>query len=95
MVPAMAYEADGGLEGRLTGFLSGTIGQHLSRREQKESFAMYARGIVGDGERKSVEPIAARATGDAAACERVQARLLNFLRESPWDDHCVRREAAR
>lgn len=95
MVPAMAYEADGGLEGRLTGFLSGTIGQHLARREQKESFAMYARGIVGDGERKSVEPIAARATGDAAACERVQARLLNFLRESPWDDHCVRREAAR
>ena len=56
---------------------------------------MYARGIVGEGERKSVEPIAARATGDAAACERVQARLLNFLRESPWDDHLVRREAAR
>jgi SRSO17 transposase len=95
MVPTMAYEADSGLEGRLAGFLSGTIGQHLDRREQRESFAMYARGIVGDGERKSVEPIAARATGDAASCERVQARLLNFLRESPWDDHCVRREAAR
>jgi SRSO17 transposase len=95
MVTFMAYEADGGLEGRLGSFLSGTIGQHLGRREQKESFAMYARGIFGDGERKSVEPIAARATGDAASCERVQARLLNFLRESPWDDHCVRREAAR
>jgi SRSO17 transposase len=95
MVPTMTYEADSGLDGRLAGFLSATIGQHLERREQKESFAMYARGIVGDGERKSVEPIAARATGDAASCERVQARLLNFLRESPWDDHCVRREAAR
>jgi SRSO17 transposase len=91
----MAFEVDDGVERRLQGFLSDTIGRHLGRREQKESFAMYARGIVGDGERKSVEPMAARATGDAAACERVQARLLNFLRESPWDDHPVRREAAR
>jgi SRSO17 transposase len=90
----MEFTVDGGLEGRLDGFLSRTLGQHLGRREQKESFAMYARGILGQGERKSVEPIAARATGDASSCERVQARLLNFLRESPWDDHLVRREAA-
>jgi SRSO17 transposase len=52
--------------------------------------------MVGEGERKSVEPIAERATGDdPAECERIQARLLNFLRESPWDDRSVRREAAR
>lgn len=91
----MTFEVDGGVERRLEGFLSNTIGQHLRRRSQRESFATYAHGILGDGERKSVEPIAARATGDGAACERVQARLLNFLRESPWDDQSVRREAAR
>src|SRR5580658_5716946 len=91
----MTFEVDAGVERRLEGFLSDTIGQHLRRRSQRESFAMYAYGILGDGERKSVEPIAARATGDPAACERVQARLLNFLRESPWDDQGVRREAAR
>lgn len=66
---------------------------------------MYAHGILADGERKSVEPIAARAAGcadedaddvtPAVQCERIQARLLNFLRESPWDDRSVRREAAR
>ena len=60
---------------RLDEFLYAKIGSHLARREQKESFALYAYGIVGDGERKSVEPIAARATGDAEECERMQARI--------------------
>jgi SRSO17 transposase len=99
----MAFADDDAMERRLGEFLNGRIGRHLSRREQKESFALYAHGILGEGERKSVEPIAARATGGVdeeeetagAACERMQARLLNFLRLSPWDDHSVRREAAR
>ena len=63
---------------------------------------MYAHGIIADGERKSVEPIAARATGggeaDAKAgtsCERTQGRLLTFLRDSPWNDQSVRLEAAQ
>jgi len=58
----MAFE-DSAMELRLDEFLNGRIGKHLARREQKESFAMYAQGILGDGERKSVEPIAARAVG--------------------------------
>ena len=99
----MAFSDDSAMESRLGEFLNGRIGRHLARREQKESFAIYAHGILADGERKSVEPIAARATGRGAedeqdekagaACERMQARLLNFLRDSPWDDRSVRREA--
>jgi SRSO17 transposase len=97
----MAVTDDEAMEGRLGEFLNARIGRHLGRREQKESFALYAHGILADGERKSVEPIAARATGNGDAkepgvlCERMQARLLNFLRDSPWDDRSVRREAAR
>lgn len=100
---SMAFD-DSAMELRLRAFLEDRIGKHLARREQKESFALYAYGILGDGERKSVEPIAARAVGAAEnaterevamACERTQARLLNFLRESPWVDRDVRREAAR
>ena len=71
------------------------IGKHLPRAEQRESFATYAFGILGDAERKSVEPIAARATADAEEVSRTHDRLLHFIRESPWDDHRVRREAAR
>jgi SRSO17 transposase len=97
----MAVTGDEAMEGRLGEFLNTRIGRHLGRREQKESFALYAHGILADGERKSVEPIAARATGSGddnepgVLCERMQARLLNFLRDSPWDDRSVRREAAR
>ena len=100
----MAFSDDDAMESRLGNFLNGRIGRHLARREQRESFALYAHGILADGERKSVEPIAARATGSdeenpevepMVLCERMQARLLNFLRDSPWEDHPVRREAAR
>ena len=48
---------------RLEQFFAG-LGKHLKDRRKKESFAMYAFGILGDGERKSAEPIAARACGD-------------------------------
>jgi len=100
----MAFADDDMVAKRLGDYLHDRIGRHLARREQKESFALYAHGILADGERKSVEPIAARATGGGdddcnekagVFCERMQARLLNFLRDSPWDDHRVRREAAR
>lgn len=91
----MTFVVDESAEGRLHAFLSERIGHLLKRREQKESFALYAHGIIGEGERKSVEPIAARASCDPEECERVQMRLLHFLRESNWDDRSVRREAAR
>lgn len=97
----MAATDDGAMERRLGEFLEERIGRRLRRREQRESFALYAHGILADGERKSVEPIAARATGagddeePGVLCERMQARLLNFLRDSPWDDRSVRREAAQ
>lgn len=91
----MANADDESMASRLRTFLYEKIGRLLGRREQKESFAAYAHGIVGEGARKSVEPIAARATGEPAECERMQARLLNFLRDSPWSDREVRRESAR
>jgi SRSO17 transposase len=95
----MAILSGDGMEIRLGKFVSVQIGQHLSL-PQKESFALYAQGIVGDGERKSVEPIASRATGGGeqhecgVACARLQGKLLTFIRDSPWDDSRVRREAA-
>jgi hypothetical protein len=38
---------------RLQEFLETTIGCHLRRPEQRESFATYAFGILGEGARKS------------------------------------------
>jgi len=49
----MAFSDDDAMESRLGEFLNSRIGRHVARREQKESFALYAHGILSDGERKS------------------------------------------
>lgn len=79
---------------RLEQFFDG-IGTHLKDRRKRESFAMYAFGILGDGERKSAEPIAARACGDESRTAAVHQKLLYFLACSRWDDRAVRVHAAR
>jgi SRSO17 transposase len=73
----------------------GRIGGHLGDKRRGESFAMYAFGILGDGERKSAEPIAARACGDPKQTHNLHQKLLHFLAYSAWDDRAVRLEAAR
>jgi SRSO17 transposase len=70
------------------------IGDVLGEDRRRASFAMYAMGLFGDSERKSVEPIAARACGDPDETERAHDRLLHFMTDSKWSDHDVRRSAA-
>ena len=41
------------------------IGDVLGSPSRRESFAVYAMGILGDGDRKSIEPISSRACGRA------------------------------
>jgi SRSO17 transposase len=71
------------------------IGRVLGRSERREALALYATGLLGDCERKSVEPIAALVCGDPALCRAYTERLLNFVTESPWEDRPVRLCAAR
>jgi DNA-binding transcriptional LysR family regulator len=80
---------------RVSEYFNQTIGQHMPRKDQRASFATYAFGLLGEGDRKSVEPIAARACGDDEECDRVHDRLLYFVREGAWSDRHVRREACR
>lgn len=71
------------------------IGAELGLKARRESFAIYALGIFGDGERKSIEPIAARACADPDRADAAHQRLLHFAANSPWSDHRVRRSAAQ
>lgn len=80
--------------GRLEGYFD-RIGGVLGRRERRESFAVYAMGLLGDGERKSMEPIACRGCLDPAKADAAHQRLIHFASDSPWSDRDVRREAAR
>lgn len=81
-------------EARLETFLE-DLGDLLGDRRRKASFATYALGLLGEGERKSVEPIAARAVGGASDVEPAHQRLLHFLARSVWDDCAVRQFATR
>jgi len=90
----MTFEMTADVHARMHEYFEQRIGRQLVRPEQRASFATYALGIVGEGERKSVEPIAARASEDAAQCKLLHDRLLHFIGRSPWSDRRVRREAA-
>jgi SRSO17 transposase len=90
----MPEPTDGAVERRLTGYFD-QIGEVLGRPERRASFATYALGILSEGERKSIEPIAARACADPSRMDAEHQRLHHFATDSPWDDQAVRREAAR
>lgn len=71
------------------------IGDELGNKTRRASFAMYAMGLLGNSERKSMEPIAALACANADEADAYHQRIQHFLTDSPWDDQAVRRVAAR
>src|SRR3569832_1913903 len=90
----MSYSLDSAAQRRLEAYIA-QIGAVLSRPEQRASYAMYAVGLLGEGERKSVEPIAARLCPDPQQVDAVHQRLLHFIGPAPWSDEQVRLVAAR
>jgi SRSO17 transposase len=70
------------------------LGTKLRDKRQRASFALYAFGLLSDGERKSLEPIAARACADPERTHAVHEQLIHFLAASPWQDAPVRQYAA-
>jgi SRSO17 transposase len=65
------------VEQRLASFLADLV-PHMGRAERQHWAGMYIRGLLLDGERKSIEPMAARLPGaDAQA-------LCQFVNQSPW-----------
>src|SRR3954462_15095559 len=61
----------------------------LVRCDQRVKAEQYVRGLLLEGRRKSIQPMAARlADGD-------EQGLQQFITDSPWDDRAVRRRLAR
>lgn len=81
-------------EDRLSSYFD-HIGAILGNKKRRESFAVYAMGLLSDAERKSVEPLAARACADPARANPEHQRLLHFIAESQWSDHAVRRASSQ
>jgi SRSO17 transposase len=87
--------ADGGCNSDPLGSYLDGIGALLRDKRQRSSFAMYALGLLSDGERKSIEPIAARASGSVEHTHAVHEKLIHFLGASPWADAPVRAYATQ
>jgi SRSO17 transposase len=75
--------------GRLEAFAGELFDGALVRSEQRAWSGCYLRGLMLDGRRKSIEPMAARlADGD-------EQGLQQFVNQSPWDEAIVRANLAR
>jgi SRSO17 transposase len=76
-----------GLEARLTHFLDDLL-EPMGRLERRHWARVYVQGLLLDGERKSIEPMASRMEG-----ADVQA-LRQFVGQSPWAVEEVQRRLA-
>jgi SRSO17 transposase len=80
---------------RLTAFAQ-EIFEPIPRKDQRARGRAYLRGLLLDGKRKSIEPMAARlARGDPVTdADALEQALQQFVNQSPWDPTPVRRRLA-
>jgi len=70
-------------EKRLTAYID-WLAQAVGHADRKLPLRNYCTGLLLDGERKSVEPMAARLAPDRV--QRMHESLHHFVAESPWSD---------
>jgi SRSO17 transposase len=75
------------VRGRLVEF-AGEMFCSMRRKDQRRWGEVYLRGLMLDGKRKSIEPMAARLPDGDEQC------LQQFVNQSPWDPVAVRRALA-
>ena len=73
------------IEKRLKEFFAWCI-EGLGRRERKEALELYLKGLLLDGERKSMEPMAERLVEDRSLVEGTRQRLQQAVAVADWDD---------
>jgi SRSO17 transposase len=76
------------VRGRLVEFADEMFAS-MARKDQRRWGECYLRGLMLDGKRKSIEPMAARLEDGDEQC------LQQFVNQSPWDSVAVRRALAR
>jgi SRSO17 transposase len=87
VIPAMTPQEIAEVRPRLLDFTAEMLGG-LPRKDQRAKGELYVRGLLADGRRKSMQPMAARLGTD-------HQRLQQFMTSSTWDYVAVRRNVAR
>ncbi|TLQ47693.1 IS701 family transposase [Streptomyces marianii] len=84
----MTPDEIGLLRGELEAFAA-EVFEPFARKDQRRWGQVYLRGLLTDGRRKSVEPMAARLGADGN-----RQALANFITTSPWDPAHIRAQLA-
>ena len=77
------------VRGRLEAFGDEVFDGATQRSEQRRWAGVYLRGLMLEGRRKSIEPMAARLEDGDEQC------LQQFVNQSPWSETIVRANLAR
>jgi SRSO17 transposase len=82
------------LDAELTEFVE-ELFSGLGRRERVENLGLYVTGLLLDGERKSIEPIASRLVDKPDEIEGMRQRLQQAVTVSTWSERELFRRLAR
>jgi SRSO17 transposase len=83
------------LDRELTSFIA-DMTVDMGRPERRAAMGHYITGLLLDGERKSVQPMAARLVDDPAQADAMRQRLADCVTSSPWlDSELMRRLALK
>jgi SRSO17 transposase len=89
MATVAAVDGVTAIRERLEAFASEVLAEAMNRPVQRANGTLYLRGLLEDGQRKSLEPLAQR-LGEEADYQSLQ----QFLADSPWDPGLVVRAVA-
>jgi SRSO17 transposase len=67
----------------------------LGRPERREALRLYMTGLLLDGERKSIAPMAGRLVDDESEMEAMRQRLQQAVTVAAWSDGEVLARLAR
>lgn len=73
------------LDRELSAFIGEMTGD-MGRPERRAAMGHYITGLLLDGERKSVQPMAARLVDDPAQAVAMRQRLADCVTASPWSE---------
>lgn len=76
------------LDCELTEFFDSML-DGIGRRERRASIEAYIAGLLLDGDRKSIEPMAGRLVDDASEIQAMRQRLQECVSVSTWSDSAM------
>lgn len=82
------------LDRELTSFVE-PLFEKMGRTERRRAMSLYVTGLLLDGDRKSIEPMASRLVDDPREKEAVRQRLQQCVAFPTWKDDEVRARLAR